>query len=459
MNLRKFLIIILILLSVMPNFPSLALTPSEERQALEAELSELEEQIAQLDEDIQTTEQEKKTLENQIYILRNKIRRLDLQIYQGNVMIEDLSFQIEDTSASIEDTSLKIRDSRDQLANILQLVYEADQKSLIEILLSETELSDFFDDLMALESLNAESQELLNSIEDLKVRLEAEKEALDEEKQELENIVTIQTLQRKESAQVKKDKDWLLSLTEAEYQKYLGEKEETERKAAEIRARIFELIGVPEGGIEFGKAVEIAQYVERVTGVRAAFLLSILAQESMRYGKIGENVGQCYLQNSKTGDGIYIESGKKAPRTMNPKRDISPFFNIIEELNKTKGLARDVFKTPVSCWMPVYYKGSPVGWGGAMGPAQFIPSTWILYENQISKIIGKLADPWEIKDSFLAAGLYLGDLGASSNELKAAMHYFSGSSWTWWEEKYYGKPVIARAEQYQEEIDLLERSK
>ena len=93
-----------------------------------------------------------------------------------------------------------------------------------------------------------------------------------------------------------------------------------------------------------------------------------------------------------------------------------------------------------------------------MGPAQFIPSTWSLYKEKIRAITGQIADPWEIKDSFLAAGIYLKDLGAVTNEFKAAMKYFSGSSWTWWEEQNYGRPVMDRAEQYQEEIDLLEQS-
>ena len=61
------------------------------------------------------------------------------------------------------------------------------------------------------------------------------------------------------------------------------------------------------------------------------------------------------------------------------------------------------YETPVSCCM--YYKGKPYGWGGAMGPAQFIPSTWVLYEDKIKAITGKTADPWNIRDAFLASGI------------------------------------------------------
>ncbi|GAI68566.1 unnamed protein product, partial [marine sediment metagenome] len=95
------------------------------------------------------------------------------------------------------------------------------------------------------------------------------------------------------SSKTKEEQEYYLQITEAEYQKQLKEQQEVEAKAAEIRTRLFELIGVAEGGIEFGKAVEIAKYVEKITKVRPAFLLAIIAQESMRYGKFGGNVGQC----------------------------------------------------------------------------------------------------------------------------------------------------------------------
>ncbi|RLC34181.1 MAG: hypothetical protein DRZ76_03145 [Candidatus Nealsonbacteria bacterium] len=427
------------------------------RQLLEKCEAYFVEESARIEKDISKTKQEKQTLQNKISSLRNQIKSLEYQIYQSNLAIKDLALQIGDTEASIKITTQKIEEGTERLAAILRTIYEEDQRSLIEVLLSEG-ISDFFENLVALESLDAKNQELLENIKALKIYLEKQRKELGEEKSEMEQTVYVQTLQKRQSEELKEEKEYYLKLTEEEYQKQLKEQQEISKQVAEIRSRLFELIGVPEGGIEFGKAVEIAQYVERVTGVRAAFLLSILAQESMRYGKIGENVGQCYLKNTETGDGVYIKTGKKAVRTMNPTRDVPVFLQILEEINQEKGLAREYSSTPVSCWIPAYWQGEPYGWGGAMGPAQFIPSTWNMYKEEIKSVTGRVADPWEIKDSFLAAGIYLRNLGAATNEFKAAMRYFSGSSWTWWEEKNYGQPVMDRAEQYQKEIELLEQS-
>lgn len=429
--------------------------PAQCRQLLEKCDAYYSQEATRIGQDISKTEKEKQTLQGKVSGLRKQIQNLEYQIYQSNLMIGDLSVQIKDTESSITKTSLNIEDIKNRLSSVIRKINEEDQRTLVEIMLSEG-ISEFFDDLAAYESLSFETQTLLGDIKSLKSSLETQKQSLDGNKNDLEDKVYLQTLQKKQNSDLKTEQEYYLKLTEEQYQQQLKEKKEIEKSAAQIRSRLFELIGVPEGGIEFGKAVEMAQYIEKMTGVRAAFLLSILAQESMRYGQIGGNVGQCYLKDVSTGNGVYIKSGKTAIRTMKPSRDVTPFLDIIEKLNQTKGLARNAFTTPVSCWIPAYYQGSPSGWGGAMGPAQFIPSTWIRYDDSISNITGMPADPWDIKDAFLAAGLYLRDLGASNNEFNAAMRYYSGSPpWGWAEQQSYGYPVINRAKQYQKEIDLL----
>ncbi|MDO8583121.1 MAG: hypothetical protein Q7R51_01170, partial [bacterium] len=93
------------------------------------------------------------------------------------------------------------------------------------------------------------------------------------------------------------------------------------------------------------------------------------------------------------------------------------------------------------------------GWGGAMGPGQFIASTWQIYDSKVESITGKIADPWDIRDAFLATALYLEASGGStkSGEFKATMNYFSGASWTKWEE-FYGNSVLSIAAQYERDI-------
>lgn len=461
---RVFLSILLLFLLVLPNIQIFAeefnlkeicesmekieeecqnLSTTECRSLLEKCEKYFQELSAQYAKDISITQQEKKTLQNQIYILKSKIDKLSYQIRESNLMIKDVGFQIGDTESSIDITSSNIEESQEKLAKILRLVYEEDQKSLLEMLILENELSDFFENLAALQALSIESSQLLHSIKELKSQLETQKSNLDEEKTDLERLLVIQQLQKKESEQTKTTKNYLLEETKGEealYQKYL---QETQAKAAEIRKRIFELVGVPKAPT-FGEALDIAKYVEGITGVRPALLLAVLTQES----NIGKNVGQCYLSNPTTGDGKTINSNRALSRVMNPTRDVPHFLNF------TKALGRDPYATPVSCPMSF-------GWGGAMGPAQFIPSTWNLYDERVAGITGKTADPWDIKDAFIAAALYLADYGAAkqtyNDEWRAAMIYFSGSTNTRY--RFYGDSVLSLAARYQADIDTLEKAR
>lgn len=266
------------------------------------------------------------------------------------------------------------------------------------------------------------------------------------EKTNLQKTIQIQSLQKQQNEQNKKQQDGYLKITEVQYQQQIQDKQVADKKAAGIKARIFDLLGVSNAP-NFGQAYEIAKYVASVTGVRASLIMAVLTQES----NLGKNVGQCYVKNTQNGDGIKIKTGLFSPKTMSPTRDLPVFLTLIDDINKGRGLARDPLTTPVSC--VVYYNGSPYGWGGAMGPAQFIPSTWVKagYGQKVSDITGKVADPWDITDAFLANGLYLKDLGAKTNEFKAAMKYYCGGNCSKYDQ-FYGKSVVNIANQYEADI-------
>lgn len=90
-----------------------------------------------------------------------------------------------------------------------------------------------------------------------------------------------------------------------------------------------------------------------------------------------------------------------------------------------------------------------------MGPAQFIASTWSIYTNKVSQVTGHLANPWNIKDAFLASGLLLKDNGASSSEFNAAAKYYCGGNYTRYECKSYANSVLNYAKQYEADIKAI----
>jgi len=121
-----------------------------------------------------------------------------LKLKKGNLILQDLNYQIKDTESSIQKTTARIEDTKKKLANVLQIIYEEDQKSLVEILLVNPKLSDFFDNLMGLEAMHQKTQLLLKDIKDLKEDLESQKQKLDEEKEEVGRVIRVQTFQKQE---------------------------------------------------------------------------------------------------------------------------------------------------------------------------------------------------------------------------------------------------------------------
>jgi membrane-bound lytic murein transglycosylase B len=97
-----------------------------------------------------------------------------------------------------------------------------------------------------------------------------------------------------------------------------------------------------------------------------------------------------------------------------------------------------------------------------MGPSQFIPSTWKIFENRIESITGaSLADPWNPRDAITATALYLEDLGAiagnTTSERNAACKYYSGRSCASGPGSSYGNSVMRRIDAIQADIDKLQR--
>lgn len=424
------------------------LTSQECRATLEECADYYDQQSAAIAEDLTKTQQQKNTLKNQISGLKKKITNLNYQINQGTLMVKDLTIQISDTEKSIENTTLKIKEAQNQIMNILREINEQGHESSLVILIKGN-LSDFFGNLAHLESLNSKVSDLLENATNLKYYLENQRGKMDKEKGQLQKTIQVQNLQKQQNEQNKKQQDALLKLTEVQYQQQQQSKTEADKKAAAIKSRIFELLGVSNAP-NFQEAYNIAQYVSSVTGVRAALIMAILTQES----NLGKNVGQCYLKNAQTGDGIKIKTGAFSPKTMSPKRDVSVFLKLIDDINNNKELAREAFATPVSC--VIYYNGAPYGWGGAMGPSQFIPSTWVNagYGKKVSNITGKTADPWDIRDAFLATGLLLQDNGAKTSEFNAAMKYYCGNSCTRYD-RFYGNSVVSIANQYEADIKAI----
>ncbi len=418
----------------------------EQEAKWRAELEATEKEIAQWEGILKQTKQGTASLERDASVLQAKINEAKAFIRKRQIQIEQLTRDIGLKNKTIAELEEKINRGKESLSAMIRQTNEVDSYSLVEVVLSNKDISSFFADVDAYSSVNKSLEAQFQEIRALQGKTEAEKKVLDQKRTaEADTKAKIE----EEKRRVERDeaeKKRLIAINKTQEKTYSQVIAEKQKKAAQIRAALFALRDTE--GIPFGDALKYATLASQKTGVRPALILAILTQES----DLGKNQGSCLVNNLDNGDGAGKNTGTLFEQVMKAPRDTVPFKSITDRLGK------DWKMTPVSCPPGTKYT-SGRGFGGGMGPSQFIPSTWELFKDRIGNLIGVSADnanPWNPEHAIMATAIYMADLGAGKGgytaERNAACRYYSGASCQPGRRPanvFYGDQVMAKAENIQ----------
>lgn len=450
---RYSILVAFLVCAVLPVAASAQAETAAERKArLEAELQRVEQDIAVQQKLVQGKKVERQSLERDINIIEGEINRAQLGIQARAIAIEQLSDQIGEKAVVLEILGERLERQQQSLGDLVRKSAAVDDFSLVEILLSKKSFSEFFTDLARYQDIKDSLNESMTILAGIRRDTEEQKTLLSSKQETEAEMKRIQELEKREIEAKEQKKSEILKVTkgeEAEYQKLLQAQQQT---AAELRSALFDLLGGG-GGISLPQAVDLAQYASAKTGVDAAMILAILEQET----NLGSNLGSC----------VYNDIRGDRP-VMHPDRD-QPVFLAIAGI-----LGFDARTRSVSC--PIVVGGQRSGWGGAMGPSQFIPSTWATYggivnsggvwvysesSDAIRRIngTGSPANPFNNRDAFLATALLLRDNGANgtyAGDRLAALRYYAG-----WggasnpANAFYGDGVMNRKAKFEGQIKIL----
>lgn len=427
--------------------------------------AQLEEIFNACSYEIESQKQELGKKKEESASISRDISILKLQIHKSNAQIKARSIEIYRMKNLMTKQSKRIKILEDNIAqsetsikNLLRTKNQLDDFSYVEVFFSRKSISDFFGDMNNVSMLELKIRDNFKEFLNLKSSIEGKQDELEEQSARERELI----VKKKQEVVVvnsrKLERGILLTESkkeERQYEKLIAEKEAIKAK---IRGRIFQVASGEK--ISFGDALTLVRPFENSLGIDSAFLLAILFQESGYKGKIGGNIGQCkYNQPNKYGN------NKNGYEVMS-KPQQSAYLQIMQ------GIGKDPASSPVSCPIP-----SDGSYGGAMGPAQFMPKTWLSIRDAAARIFGKTSSalsPFSNQDAFIASGTYLRDLYNSKGctnyankyayispkktlrERCAASKYYSGGNW-WKFRMRYGEPVVQRANRFRADIATLDQ--
>jgi murein DD-endopeptidase MepM/ murein hydrolase activator NlpD len=216
--------------SVIFTFSAQAQSVEELKQKIDEKgqaIQELEEEIDEYNREIVKVQAEKQTLNHTIQQLDLTRQKLLTDIAVTGNKIESTEYTIDKIQAEISGVQQRMEINNDALGQYVRSMDELDDKTLVEVVLSSRELSDFWNDIESLQQFRVVVSESLRELAVLKTELEIKRDEHQNEISSLQNLESKLSDQKQVVDINKRDKTAVLQQTknqESEYQKILAAK-------------------------------------------------------------------------------------------------------------------------------------------------------------------------------------------------------------------------------------------
>lgn len=377
----------------------------------QTDAGDIQDDISKVEKRLEQAKKEKNALEKNLSSINTSLSNTLAAINKTKGLLKQTTDTLQRKELEIQLTQQNIELKKEMLSDLIREMYLNSDKSMVQVMLGEQEFSEALDETEVFSHFGEKVQLALNDLQDLRNQTEAQKAELENIKEDHEDLLAQKAAQKQE-----------LAADQAETQADIKEQEATiaelQKKLQKLRSDLSSLLGT---NVSTDDVMEAAGIASKATGVRKAFILGELTQES----GLGRFTGGCLYKNTRV---------KPADKTA--------FKQIMDELGY------DVNKKKISC-SPGY------GYGGAMGIAQFMPTTWLGYKAKISAMTGhKPPDPWNVVDGVVGMAIKLANGGATSKsgeKLAAKRYYCGGPSSAYWNNKCeaYAKNVLRLADGYE----------
>lgn len=157
---------------------------------------DLQSKIDVYEENIKSKQQEKATLNTQLEVIDQDIELTKSEVEQTQTSIEQLGLEIDGLQLEIDSTEEDIEEHKDQMGRLIRELHDFDQRTYLEIALSNATLSEFSTQVEYTEQVNAQFESATQDLKQLKDKLKEDKDQLGEkqaaEQQKQQDLVAQQ---------------------------------------------------------------------------------------------------------------------------------------------------------------------------------------------------------------------------------------------------------------------------
>ena len=362
----------------------------EEAGDVRKDINKVEDQLEKEQKELEQSQSTLNVTQSEINITAGLINKTKNEITRKETEIESLNRRIGLNKKILE-----------EYVQEMFIISQSDQ--MIGLAISDSLMSEYWADFDQMISVKEKVLMILEEINQDKSDLGKAKEELAEKKEEHEDLLADKYVEKKE---------------------IVGEIVETQATIAQLQAKLSKLRSALSKFLgesyTMDDVIDAVKYADKKTGVRKEFLFAMLDKET----DLGRFTGGCDYKKSKMGS-----NNEKI------------FKSVCDDLGY------DYKKMKVSCALSY-------GIGGAMGVAQFMPSTWAGWSSKISAVTGnKPADPWNLTDGIIGMALKLKAAGAgnkSGEHYAAKVYYCGGPGSKYWKThcEAYANTVVSWAKGY-----------
>lgn len=365
----------------------------------EGKVDDAKDDIKDLEKELKKAENDYGKLSQQYQQILRLLETAQREINKTNSLIIDVKEEMSRKEKEIELLGKRIAVDREIMKKILQQIY-FNKKSFFSNLASEEgKYSRLEGNSEYLVNFEDKLGAIMEDIGRSKQKISKEKENLEEDKDKHENLLTVKKTQQQDLIEDK-------LVTQSEIIKKDVVISKLNSKLSKLKSELSSLLGKSYNAENIKEAIKFAS---KKTGVRKEFLMAMLDKES----DLGRFTGGCFYSKNP-----------KVKRMKEADKDV--FKTIMKELGY------ELNDKKLSCW-PGY------GYGGAMGVAQFMPTTWINYKNSITSYTGhNPPDPWNLTDGVVGMAEKLRRAGAASEKKEhyaAKVYYCGGPASPYWNNK------------------------